>query len=646
MFFINKKIQKVAIIILMAAFAFNTAQAQITQPKWWFGVSGGANFNFYDGTTQRLNNSLIVPSAFHDGFGVKPFGSVLMEYRSRGILGAMLNVGYDGRGGKFDDVMAPCDCPATLQTNLSYLTVEPSLRLGLPSTNFFLFAGPRIAFNLQRDFSYTQEKQPNTDSELSAVNKNIFSGQIGIGYDIAVSSPNSTTQINLSPFISYHPYFGQEPRSIESWSITTARAGVAIKFGKGRRIPVETPVVLAPAPVLDVTFAVHVPKAAPVIRQISETLPLLNYVFFNEESVNIPQRYVKLTKEQAVNFKEEQLQQEQSISMTGRSASQLNVYHNILNILGDRLRSNPDATISLNGASGKGPKEGKEFAESIKQYMVDVFGINSSRISTLGRNKPLNPSEQPGGTKELALLREEDRRVDVESTSPQLLMEVGGGLMKAVQIISNQPNALNNQVVFNINKAEDLLKSWSLRIVDENGIVQNYGPFTKNQESLPVKTILENRRQGNYKVTMLGESKSGLLITKETTMHLVRQDEQIENAYRYSILFNFDKTTTLASYSEFLTNIVSPLISNGSKVIIHGHTDVIGDEVYNSTLSIDRAQQTQKIIEKALVNKKTGNVSFETSGFGENTNRSPFDNTLPEERFYNRTVIIDILPGK
>jgi outer membrane protein OmpA-like peptidoglycan-associated protein len=95
-----------------------------------------------------------------------------------------------------------------------------------------------------------------------------------------------------------------------------------------------------------------------------------------------------------------------------------------------------------------------------------------------------------------------------------------------------------------------------------------------------------------------------------------------------------------------LANIVSPLISNGSKVIINGHTDIIGDEVYNSTLSIDRAQQTQKIIEKALVNKKTDNVIFETSGFGENTNRSPFDNTLPEERFYNRTVIIDILPAK
>jgi hypothetical protein len=44
-------------------------------------------------------------------------------------------------------------------------------------------------------------------------------------------------------------------------------------------------------------------------------------------------------------------------------------------------------------------------SESIKTYLVDVFAINPSRISTKGQSKPNIPSEQPGGT--LALLREE-----------------------------------------------------------------------------------------------------------------------------------------------------------------------------------------------------------------------------------------------
>jgi len=37
-------------------------------------------------------------------------------------------------------------------------------------------------------------------------------------------------------------------------------------------------------------------------------------------------------------------------------------------------------------------------------------------------------------------------------------------------------------------------------------------------------------------------------------------------------------------------------------------------------------------------------VKFEVISFGEDTQASPFNNTFPEERFYNRTVIIDIIP--
>jgi hypothetical protein len=38
-------------------------------------------------------------------------------------------------------------------------------------------------------------------------------------------------------------------------------------------------------------------------------------------------------------------------------------------------------------------------------------------------------------------------------------------------------------------------------------------------------------------------------------------------------------------------------------------------------------------------------VKFELNGFGENENESPFEKK-PEERSYNRTVIIDIVPTK
>jgi len=639
-----KKIQKLALGLTMVLFACSTAQAQTTQPIWWFGVSGAANVSSYTGTTQTLNNSLIAPAAFHKGSGVRPFGSVLMEYRPSTVFGGMLNIGYDGRGGKFDNVVAPCNCEATLKTNTSYLTVEPSLRVNLIS-NLFVFAGPRIAFNLQKDFSYRQQLQPNTDGEISEMRKTILSGQAGVGYDFPVSSANSTTKISISPFVSYHPYFGQDPRTIESWSVSTVRAGVALKFGKASKIVTETPVVVAPLG--DVEFTIVEPKSIQVKRVVSETLPLRNSVFFDKESNAIPVRYLSLSTYAATDFKEEQLQQAETLSGDGRSERQLNVYHNILNILGDRLRSNSSSSVSLAGASGNGKAEGKVLAENVKQYLVSTFGIEASRIKTEGRIKPVNPSEQPGATKELDLLREGDRRVDIVSTSPELLMQVGGDMMmKPVQLTNTQQDPMDGLVTFNVKGAEKQLKTWSLDLTDEQGAVQHFGPFTKDQGTVAGKTILNNQREGTYKVVMTGESLTGLPITKQASVHLVQQAEAIEKGLRYSILFDFDKANATNTYAKFLTDVVAPLITDGATVIVHGHTDIIGDETYNQKLSEGRAQETQKILEKALANANKANVKFQTLGYGEAADQAPFHNTLPEERFYNRTVIIDINPAQ
>jgi outer membrane protein OmpA-like peptidoglycan-associated protein len=639
----NKLIRTVISCAVMILLVQNGLYAQTTAPKWWFGVSGAANANFYDGTTQRLNNSLIVPAAFHKGKGIRPFGSLLLEYRPTAVWGAALNVGYDGRGGKFDDVIAPCNCPATLKTNTSYLTIEPTLRVNPWKGNFYLFAGPRLGINLQKDFNYTQLKQENTDAEFSEMRKNVISGQVGAGYDIPLSSADKQTKFVLSPFVSFQPYFGQDVRDIESWSNTTVRAGIALKFGRGRKTVAE--VVATPVSAPDVNFYVRAPKPIVQKRLVSETLPLLSAVFFDENSTEIPNRYVKLSTAEAGNFKEVQLQQESAVNSAGRADRQLNVYYNILNILGDRMRTNSEINITLSGASLKGPSEGKVFAENIKQYLVSAFAISPTRIATNGRTKPVNPSEQPGGKKELVLLREGDRRVDIQSNSTALMMEVGGGTMKPIQINTTQGDATDNHVIFNVGNA-NVLKSYTIDVTDQNGASVQYGPFTRDKEIVLGQTILGNNKSGDYKVKMTGTRKDGTIISKESTLRIDSQVVEIEKGLRYSILFNFNKATTVATYEQFIENVVAPLIESGSTVIIHGHTDVIGGTEYNYKLSQQRAQEAQQLIERAVLKAGKTNVKFETVGVGEATDRSPFGNDKPEERFYNRTVIIDINPGK
>jgi outer membrane protein OmpA-like peptidoglycan-associated protein len=397
----------------------------------------------------------------------------------------------------------------------------------------------------------------------------------------------------------------------------------------------------------EVQFSVRAPKAVPVKHRVRETLPLRNYVFFEVGSTEIPDRYAMLTKDQAASFKEEQWREFQPKNMTGRLFRQIAVYYNILNILGDRMRRSPRTFILLSGASGRGPEHGKARAETIKRYLVDIFGIDGSRITTEGRDKPRIPSEVSGATKELTLLRAEDRRVDIESTSPDLMIQVGGNshfMLKPVQIVAEVEDPLDSHVLFNAVGAKELFASWSLEITDEQGKVQRFGPCTRDQEYISGNTILGDRSQGDYKVAMLGETKGGKSVRKESYVHLVRREEPIKETVRFSILFDFDQSKTMASYEKFLTDIVTPLIADSTTVLIHGHTDIIGEEVYNDSLSSQRVQDARIIIERALSNSGKHGITFQTFGFGGDLLYAPYDNYFPEERFYNRTVIIEIVP--
>jgi len=397
----------------------------------------------------------------------------------------------------------------------------------------------------------------------------------------------------------------------------------------------------------DVLFSVRAPKLVPVQRRVRETFPLRNYVFFNEGSSEVPSRYVLLTKDQATSFREDELQEVLPKSMTGRSGRQMAVYYNILNVLGDRMRTNPGSAVTLRGSTGKDPEDGRKLAESVKGYLVDVFGIDGTRITTEGRENPRVPSEHPGGTQELSLLRAEDRRVDIESRSPELLMQVGGppDMLRPVQIIAVQEDPLDSRVLFQVTGAREVLSSWSLEITDEQGGVQHYGPYVRDQESIAGRTILGNRAEGDFKVVMLGTTKGGSPVRKESSVYLVRREEAVPEGLRFSILFEYDKSKTIDTYKSFLTEMVAPLVPQGGHVIIHGHTDIIGEEDYNQALSDDRAQGARGVINGALTESVTRGVTFDTYGFGEDTGWSPFENGLPEERFYNRTVIIDFVPG-
>ncbi len=398
----------------------------------------------------------------------------------------------------------------------------------------------------------------------------------------------------------------------------------------------------------DVMFSVNSPKNIPIERRVRETFPIRNYVFFDLGSASIPDRYVLLKKNQVKDFKEDQLEVFTPKNFAGRSDRQMIAYYNILNILGDRMGKNPKTVIRLTGASMSGIEDGKAMAENVKKYLVDIFGIKDSRISVEGRIKPRIPSEHTGFTQELDLLREGDRRVSIWSESPELLMEFQSGpesLLKPVQMSTVQNAPLDSYVTFTAIGGKEVISSWTLEVTDDQGKVQYSGKYTQEKVSIPGKSILENRPQGDYKATMVCQTKSGKTITKDTTVHMVLWTKPSrEEGMRFSIIYEFNDTKAITIYDKYITDVIIPKIPKNAKVILSGYTDIVGEEAHNQKLSIARANDVKDIFEKGLVKVNRDDVKFEVFGFGEDQNLSKFENNLPEERFYNRAVVIDIIP--
>jgi outer membrane protein OmpA-like peptidoglycan-associated protein len=669
----------ISILVLTSIQLPLQAQDTYTRPSWWFGVAGGANLNYYLGTTQELNDDLFLPAAFHHGKGIGLYLAPSLEFhRPDSRWGFILQAGYDSRKGAWEEASLPCvDCPINLETKLSYITIEPSLRLAPFKGNFYLFAGPRLAFNYDKSFTYSQGMNPNFPNErppedinadFSEVNNMIISMQVGAGLDIPLSSQSKRTQWMISPFVSFHPYYGQDPRSIQTWTMTTLRVGAVIKFGRGSEIKetvketvrelvketVKEPVKeVKPIPIVvvaetDVKFSVISPENIPVKRRVRETFPILNYVFFDVGSNKISERYVLITKDQVKDFKEDRLEVFTPKHLSGRSAREMVVYYNVLNILGDRMNQYPNVKVSLIGATLEGISDGKAMAEAVKSYLVSVFGINPTRITTEGKLKPKLPSEEIGRKDELKLLREEDNRVTIWSESPEILMEYETGPnvpLKPVDVIVDHTAPLDSYVTFIVEGAEKALSSWSLELTDNRGKVQKYGPSTGDSRSIPGKTILGDLTDGVYKVKMIGQTKDGKTIEREASFSMRLWTPSVdEQAMRYSVIYEFDEPKVTRTYIKYLTEVVTPKIPKGANVILSGYTDVIGDAANNKRLSLARANDVKSIIEKALAKAGRTDVTFTIYGFGQDNDLSPFDNKYPEERFYNRTVIIDIIP--
>lgn len=652
-------------LLTILAIAPSSLRAQDTDSRWadwdhwshwWFGGYIGGNINLFSGEIHDLGTAtgltnVAAPTGFDGGSGIGlAFGGII-EYNSGGLLGGNLMLGYDNRSVIFDTKNESAASVTgrraeDLTTRIGYFTIEPNLRINLGYRFLHATIGPSFGVLLSKGYDYTFtdttiNQAATTKGDLANLRSMLVGGQIGIGYDIPLRDTRAGTQILITPFAQFR--LGQDlldvpEGSTNTFGLNTIRAGVQLKFGSARVPPTVAP---DGAPAAD--FTVRAPNVVTESRRLQETFPLRNYIFFDPGSTEIPARYTRVSN--AESFREEQLIRPSvetggSDMMQVRSRRQMEVYYNVMNVFGDRLRRNPSATIKLVGSANGDANAGRTMAENVKNYLVKTFGIDGKRISVEGKAFPEHRSGS-GAT------QGEDRKmVDMENTRVEIT-GTPADVMQPVNITSIQEELIDNDVVITIPSRDDVAY-WNVTATDRDGAVREFGPYRNTTMArIDSKDLLGARRDARYNVVVTLTTKDNQTLQgAEREIRLVRADaDEEQTGQRYSILFEFDESKTVQTYETFLAQTVAPAIPNGASVIIHGHTDVTGDPDYNGRLSQRRSDETQKILTRELT-KAGKSVTFDTYGFGEDERRSPFNNTLAEQRYYNRTVVVEVVPGR
>lgn len=115
-------------------------------------------------------------------------------------------------------------------------------------------------------------------------------------------------------------------------------------------------------------------------RYITRTEPLLPIIYFDPASWVIPGRYRQLSgRGEADEYRDEE-----AIVKTTRIVQYEGKYDDLLNILGYRMRHNPEARIDLQGTWSTEPGEddgvAQERAEVVREYLTTIWGIAPERI--------------------------------------------------------------------------------------------------------------------------------------------------------------------------------------------------------------------------------------------------------------------------
>ncbi len=492
--------------------------------------------------------------------------------------------------------------------------------------NFHVMGGANVATPISGP-KYTHSSSNISDASTTLPNVASFLASLkaGAGYDIPL---NSKHDIWLTPeaFLTYPlTNFVQNSSSTHSLLVATVSAGASLKFGLGGEAPAPPP-----APIV-ATITAHgiLPDGSVVAEPVSPqqavhtraSLPLLPYIFFDDGSAVISSRY---TRSGATGYSEQ-------TALAGKSA--LDANHQVLDILGERMKKDPSMTCRIIGTNCNARDEknniglSKARAMAVADYLKNTWGIDGSRLTIDQRNLPelpTNPVTRAG--------MEENRRVEISSSDPDLTAPVK---IEDRSNLSVGQTQIRYDMTISPDPSVHTYTNWTITL-DKDGM--QLGSPISGTGAPPASTtadIPNPQRFMNQPIhfTLSVTDDKGQTAHAEGYTRITAKTVERDNLERYGMLsFDFDKADINLRARQMLQLISESISRDATGVKIDGYCDATGSAEYNQTLSEARANSAVTALRS--MTSLPANVTVHGHGL-----RDPkFSNDLPEGRQLNRRV--------
>ena len=534
--------------------------------------------------------------------------------------------------------------------DLQTLNLSLDLLMNYKLNSFGIEFGLRNYFLLSNEISYKEELEDedlnftNGDNQFNAYegelnDLDLFNSFVALGVHYSLDF----NRLNLTPYSLFN-YQLTNAIPEEKWDNTFVSVGLRFQLKDYvKPVVIEvvpkiiTPIILTSLKAYSLKNGMKENVAEIVIEEnfSKQIYPLLPYVFFDDNSFTVPSRYQSLNDSDIRNY---------NSSKKHLNAEILDVYYDLLNIVGDRLQRNPNSDLMIVGCNSNSGNEkdntilSQERANKVKDYLVERWGIEPNRLSVNSRNLSENYSR--GNSEEH---NEENRRVELYSSNPEILKPlVVNDTLRTPSLPSVKFDYVSRSSIDSIP-----LEDWNIDISYESkpnqpiitfkgkgsvndSLIWNVAPRKKDiprvEEDLIAKlySSLEDKDTLLIKRIKIVQK----TISKKRAMKL--EDDKEINDYRL-IMFDHNSSNLKDNHLEIIKMICDDS-NDDSEYSVTGFTDFMGSEAGNLKLSNNRAQTTKEAL-------KCGKGVKSADGKGELEQKN-VPNNLPEGRFYNRIVNI------